>query len=317
MAIAYATTTKSLLAAIALLPLGAIASTAAEGSPCLQTLEAQSVRETVGDWEIAFREAGNPANPTVLLLESGSRYPASFSSLSAKLAKDFHVLAPDYDNLTDGSTPGARAQVQTTEIKAAAITQLLSRRGVDSYALFITAGSSDLARELFEHAPEKVTGLVASSGKRHASALDSFWGPLKSYWQQQSDQTAKGFRASLNVQGDRWQFTLGMKNPEGTGEQDYWYAQFLVAWDNEKSVQLGHFLNFGTDADGHLSWQKALGRRQPPVLIVWETEPETAGPLAPKTVDFRLDDAGSYVPVDNMEHVAERMMTFLDRVTSR
>ena len=59
----------------------------------------------VNGLNIAYREAGNPANPKLVLLHG---FPASshqYRDLIRVLGDRFHVIAPDYPGFGDSDTP--------------------------------------------------------------------------------------------------------------------------------------------------------------------------------------------------------------------
>ena len=57
---------------------------------------------------IAYREAGNPDNPTVLLLHGFPTSSHMFRDLIPELASDYHVIAPDYPGFGASDMPLAR-----------------------------------------------------------------------------------------------------------------------------------------------------------------------------------------------------------------
>jgi pimeloyl-ACP methyl ester carboxylesterase len=55
--------------------------------------------------EIAYREAGDPARPTVLLLHGFPTSSQMFRNLIPELAARYHVLAPDYPGFGASAMP--------------------------------------------------------------------------------------------------------------------------------------------------------------------------------------------------------------------
>ncbi|MGD1924343.1 MAG: alpha/beta hydrolase [Paracoccaceae bacterium] len=51
--------------------------------------------EVIDGVKIAYREAGDPANPTILLLHGFPTSRHMFRDLSPMIANDCHVIAPD------------------------------------------------------------------------------------------------------------------------------------------------------------------------------------------------------------------------------
>ena len=62
---------------------------------------------------VAYREAGNPQNPKLILLHG---FPASshqYRNLIPALAKGFHVIAPDYPGFGNSDMPDPEKFVYT------------------------------------------------------------------------------------------------------------------------------------------------------------------------------------------------------------
>lgn len=55
--------------------------------------------------DIFYREAGSPANPTVLLLHGFPTSSQMFRNLMPQLAGRYHVVAPDYPGYGNSSAP--------------------------------------------------------------------------------------------------------------------------------------------------------------------------------------------------------------------
>lgn len=87
--------------------------------------------ETIDGVKIAYREAGDPDNPTVLLLHGFPTSSHMFRNLIPDLAERFHVLAPDYPGFgASGMLPAAEFEYSFANI-ADMMTTLLDRKGVD------------------------------------------------------------------------------------------------------------------------------------------------------------------------------------------
>src|SRR3546814_1600161 len=59
--------------------------------------------------EIAYREAGDPARPAVLLLHGFPTSSHMFRELIPALAERYHVLAPDYPGLRASAMPSVES----------------------------------------------------------------------------------------------------------------------------------------------------------------------------------------------------------------
>src|SRR5262249_55730673 len=85
---------------------------------------------------IAYREAGNPQNPKLVLLHG---FPASshqYRNLIPALADSFHVVAPDYPGFGNSDIPDPAKFAYTFDRLAEITAKFLKQNGFDRYGLF-------------------------------------------------------------------------------------------------------------------------------------------------------------------------------------
>ncbi|HEY1306010.1 MAG TPA: alpha/beta fold hydrolase, partial [Vicinamibacterales bacterium] len=85
---------------------------------------------------IAYREAGDRANPKLVLLHG---FPASshqHRDLILALAHRFHLIAPDYPGFGHSDTPDPATFPYTFDRLAQIIERFLAFKGFDRYGLF-------------------------------------------------------------------------------------------------------------------------------------------------------------------------------------
>src|SRR5215831_12151302 len=86
---------------------------------------------------IAYREAGNPQNPKLVLLHG---FPASshqYRNLIPALADSFHVVAPDYPGFGNSDIPDPATFAYTFDRISQVIEALLKRVGFAHFGLFV------------------------------------------------------------------------------------------------------------------------------------------------------------------------------------
>src|SRR6266540_2701050 len=86
---------------------------------------------------IAYREAGNPAQPKLVLLHG---FPASshqYRNLIPALADRFHVVAPDYPGFGNSDMPDPSKFSYTFDKLADVTEQFLRIKGFERYGLFV------------------------------------------------------------------------------------------------------------------------------------------------------------------------------------
>ena len=108
---------------------------------------------------IAYREAGEPTSPTVLLLHGFPTSSQMFRNLIPSLAKRYHVLAPDYPGYGASDMP-AREEFEYSFANFANIVEaFVDKKGLSSYALYLMDYGAPVGYRLFAKNPERVTAL--------------------------------------------------------------------------------------------------------------------------------------------------------------
>jgi alpha/beta hydrolase fold len=135
----------SLMAASAIaavLSMGAISPAPATSSKAIITSPASAQQVTFGSVKIdglniAYREAGDPKKPKLVLLHG---FPASshqYRDLIPALADRFHVIAPDYQGFGNSDSPDPATYAYTFDALALTVEKFLSAKGFNHYGLFV------------------------------------------------------------------------------------------------------------------------------------------------------------------------------------
>src|SRR5262249_30244317 len=93
--------------------------------------------ELVDELVIAYREAGSPRNPKLVLLHG---FPASshqYRNLIPTLAEHFHVIAPDYPGFGNSSMPDPASFDYTFDRVAEITAKFLNQKEFYRYGLFV------------------------------------------------------------------------------------------------------------------------------------------------------------------------------------
>src|SRR5664279_4649699 len=91
----------------------------------------------VAGLNIAYREAGDPGSPKLVLLHG---FPASshqYRDLIPALATRFHVIAPDYPGFGNSDMPDPAMYAYTFDKLSEVVESFLKDRGFDHYGLFV------------------------------------------------------------------------------------------------------------------------------------------------------------------------------------
>jgi pimeloyl-ACP methyl ester carboxylesterase len=293
------------------------AATASAAAP-----EVRFSRLTVQGVEIAYREAGDPSRPTVLLLHGFPTSSHMFRNLIPELAARYHVLAPDYPGFGASAMPRVDEFDYTFDNIAEVIASFLEAKDVERYVAYVQDYGAPVGYRLFAKDPSRVAGFVIQNGNAYEEGLPEFWDPIRAYWAEPSAANADKLRPSLTLEGTIWQYTVGTRAPERINPDNYWHVQYLLDRPGNQEIQLALFYDYRTNVARYPAWQKLFREHQPPALIVWGKNdpifPEAgAHPYKRdlKDVEFHLLDTGHFALEEDGAVIAERMLAFLDRVT--
>jgi pimeloyl-ACP methyl ester carboxylesterase len=109
---------------------------------------------------IAYREAGNPTNPKLVLLHG---FPASshqYRNLVPALADRFHVIAPDYQGFGNSDIPDPATYAYTFDALAQTMHKLLAAKGFGRYGMFVQDYGGPVGLRIASRHPEALEWLI-------------------------------------------------------------------------------------------------------------------------------------------------------------
>ncbi len=269
---------------------------------------------------IAYREAGNPENPTVLLLHGFPTSSHMFRNLIPELAQDYHVIAPDYPGYGASDMPDAGVYDYSFANTAGIMTELLDQKAVGEYAVYLMDYGAPVGFRMFANDPERVTGFIIQNGNAYEEGLKEFWDPLKAYWADPSEENGDQLRGFLEMGATKWQFTHGTQNPDAISPDNFWHVQYLLDRPGNQEVQLEMFLDYGTNVAEYPKWQALFREHQTPTLLMWGENDhifpaDGAHPYKRdlENLEFHLLDTGHFALEEYGDEIAKRMLVFLDQ----
>ena len=311
------TTFAALLASATFLPVALPNLAGAAESP----FAVQMNKMEIDGLNIAYREAGDPSNPTVLLLHGFPTSSHMFRELIPELADEYHVIAPDYPGFGASDIPAAKDYDYSFANAADVVTKLIDAKGVKDYAVYLMDYGAPVGYRMFANNPARVTGFIIQNGNAYEEGLREFWDPIKTYWAEPSTENGDALRGFLTLDATIWQFTHGVGDVSKVNPDNYWHVQYLLDRPGNQEVQLEMFLDYGTNVSEYPKWQALFREYQPPALIVWGQNDhifpaEGAHPYTQDLTDveFHLLDTGHFALEEYGDVIADEMTEFLGRI---
>lgn len=264
---------------------------------------------------IFYREAGDPQNPTLLLVHGFASSSHQFRELIPLLADKFHLVAPDLPGFGFSEIPAERQYRYSFDALGQTLTQFVEALGLESYALYVFDYGAPAGLRLALNHPERVTGFISQNGNAYLEGLGDAWAPIRAYWQDASAENRQAVNdAVLNLAGIRWQYLHGVPDPERVAPETWHLDALLLERPGNKDIQLDLFLDYANNLKRYPDFQAFFRQTQLPTLIIWgKNDPFF---IPPGAEAFRRDnphavvellDTGHFALETHVAHIAQRI----------
>lgn len=326
--ISSALASASLLAAS--FALGTATSTAPAAAATAAAVEVKAARpvevrygkEEVEGVGVFFREAGDPAKPTIVLLHGFPHSSHQYRNLIRDLGDDYHLIAPDYPGFGASDFPSAEEYEYSFDNIARTVDLFLQQRGIERYSLFLQDYGAPVGFRIATAHPERVEALIVQNGNAYEEGLNpETWAPIMNLWETGlGNEKLKAAIASsvFSLEGLRWQYTHGTRNPDAILPDNWLLDHQAFSRPGQHEMQLGLFYDYRKNVALYPEWQAYLREHQPPALIVWAKNdaffpvPGAKGyrrDLA--DIDYNILDTGHFALEEDGKLIAAKMRTFL------
>lgn len=269
---------------------------------------------------IAYREAGNPQNPTLVLLHG---YPASshqYRKVLNALSDDYYLIAPDYPGYGNSDFPSPDDYEYTFENIANTMDSFLETKGLSSYAIMMQDYGAPIGFRIANKHPERVTAIINQNGNAYEEGLGKGWELIREFWADRNEKTEKALLSAFTLDGLKWQYTHGTRNPE-TINPDTWHLDYLrMSRPNAHKVNLDLWYDYQDNVKQYPLWQKYLRDNQPPMLIVWgkndEYFPEQGAEAFKKDVknlDYNIYNTGHFALEEDGTEIIKKIRAFMKK----
>ncbi|MEO0971891.1 MAG: alpha/beta fold hydrolase [Pseudomonadota bacterium] len=298
-------------------PASSTAPTVVEWQPTATQVRYRKIE--IDGTNIAYREAGDPSKPTVLLLHGFPTSSHMFRNLIPALSERYHVLAPDYPGYGASDMPSHTEFDYSFAHLASLIARFIDAKGVDEYALYLMDYGAPIGYRVFAAAPERVTGFIIQNGNAYEEGLEEFWDPIRALWREDTAEHRDALRNFLTLEGTRWQYTHGVPDESLVSPDTWQHDQYLLDRPGNQEIQLALFKSYATNVDLYPTWQALFREHQPPALIVWGKNDfifPASGAFTYqrdlKDVELHLLDTGHFALEVFGDFIAAEMLDFLD-----
>ncbi|MBL1275926.1 MAG: alpha/beta hydrolase [Ectothiorhodospiraceae bacterium] len=276
--------------------------------------------EKVGDLEIFFREAGNPTNPTIVLLHGFPSSSHMYREVLRGLADDYYLIAPDYPGFGESSFPSTEDFDYTFDNISKVMGEFLSQRGLKKYSLMIQDYGAPIGFRIATAHPERVQAIITQNGNAYKEGINpATWDPILQYWNNKTADIEKVIIDNIfTYEAMKWQYTHGTRHPDAI-LPDNWNLDYAkISRPGQHRVQLALFYDYQNNVKLYPEWQEYLRENQPPVLVVWGKN-DAFFPVSGaegfkkdvKDIDFNILDTGHFALEEQHAFIVHKMRNFL------
>lgn len=267
---------------------------------------------------IFYREAGDPAKPTLLLLHGFPSSSHNFRTLIPLLKDQFHILAPDYPGYGFSDMPAMTDFDYTFENYSLIVEKFLQLKGVTKCSMYIFDYGAPVGMRIIQRNPAILDRLIVQNGNIYAEGLSDI---LKSY-RKNIDENTEASRAKVysafELEYTKFEYLHGVSDSTKIAPESYLLDQLLMDRPGNKEIQYKLKYDYRFNIAEYPKWQETLRKLSPKVLIVWgENDPVflKPGALAYKKdmpdTEMHFYPTGHFALEEYAVEIAARIRTFL------
>ena len=270
----------------------------------------------VAGLRIFYREAGDPANPTIILLHGFPSSTYSFHDLIPRLAARFHVIAPDYPGMGYSEAPPPTVLRPTFDDMTAAMEAFIAQCAPGPVILYMHDIGGPIGMRIATAHPERIAGLIFQN---FTIAVEG-WNPerLKVYERLGGPETPENLAETeqfATVDRSMFLHKRGARRPDALNP-DYWAMDaYAFSISASRAFMSRLFMDVTTNIAHYPKWNAYLRDRQPKSLIVWGRNDPVFSAAAPEIIkqalpaaELRYFDGGHFVLDEYADEVADAII---------
>jgi pimeloyl-ACP methyl ester carboxylesterase len=268
--------------------------------------------------DIFYREGGDRANPTVLLLHGFPTSSFMFRNLIPALADEFHVVAPDYPAFGHSSFPANDEFDYTFEGFYEIVRRFVDALEIGSLSLYVQDYGAPIGLRLASRHPERVQALIVQNGNAYMDGFTPMWEPLFAYASNRNSETEAPVRGLLTAETIKWLWTHGTRDPSNIAPETWTLDAHNLDRRGNRDIQLDIFYDYRLNIPEYENFHHYLREHQPPTLITWGVNDEIFGVAGAEAfrhdlpnAEVHLLDTGHFALEEELEFIAHTMHRFL------
>jgi pimeloyl-ACP methyl ester carboxylesterase len=269
--------------------------------------------------DIFYREAGDQANPTILLLHGFPTSSFMFRNLIPALADEFHLVAPDYPSYGQSSFPAKNEFQYTFEGFYEIVQKFVDTLRLDVFSIYLQDYGAPIGLRVASRHPDRVQALIIQNGNAYMDGFTPLWEPMFAYAGDRNGETEAPVRGLLTFEAMKWVWTHGTRDPRSIAPETWTLDAHNLDRRDNREIQLDIFYDYRLNIPEYEKFQHYFRVHQPPTLIAWGKGDEIFGPGGAEAykrdlpkADVHLLDTGHFALEEDLEFIADKMRRFLN-----
>ncbi|HGM5581731.1 TPA: alpha/beta fold hydrolase [Pseudomonas putida] len=268
--------------------------------------------------QIAYREAGDPGKPTLLLLHGVPSSSRMYDALMRRLGDHYHLLAPDYPGFGNSEAPAPTHYRYTFDNLAHTLEKFTDAVGASRYTLLMQDYGAPVGLRLAMARPQAVQALVFQNGNVYEEGLGPMWAKRKPFWSDRAAHEQEVIKAQQSLEVTRGRH-IGTDPNIQAYDPDLWMDEYAyLNRPGQGPIQAELIYDYQNNLSAYPRWQAWLRQQQLPTLVLWgKYDPAF---IVPGAEAFRRDlpkaqvhvlDGGHFVMDTRLDEVVELTEGFM------
>ncbi|MGB2627669.1 MAG: alpha/beta hydrolase [Candidatus Acidiferrum sp.] len=269
---------------------------------------------------IFYREAGPSGAPALLLLHGLPSSSRMFEPLFARLADQYHLIAPDYPGFGHSDWPDPKKFAYTFDHIAEIMSHFTESLGLSRYTLYMQDYGGPVGFRMTLAHPERAEALVIQDAVAHNGGLGENWKTRRAFWADRAANEA-ALRVNLLSLATTRSRHVGNDPDIERHDPDLWTDEFyFLNQPGQAEIQADLFYDYRTNVEAYPKWQAWLREKQPRLLVVWgkyevsfdSSEPEAYRRDVPNA-EVHIVDGGHFALDTAADQIAQLVREFMKK----
>ncbi|WP_394973845.1 alpha/beta fold hydrolase [uncultured Croceitalea sp.] len=224
----------------------------------------------INDFDLFYREAGNPENETILLLHGFPSSSHMYRDIINELSDMYHLIAPDYIGFGLSDMPLVSEFDYTFENITKYISDFIAALKLSSFYLLMQDYGGPIGFRIATAYPNYIKGLIIQNANAYMEGMGE-WGMKIGLFKKNNDMKGllefKDYLISL--EGLKDQYLNEASNPQKIEPISYLTDNAFLNRINAKEIQTALFSDYGNNFPKYPDWQEYFRNHQPKTLVLW------------------------------------------------